>query len=82
MRTGTHLAPRSPRLNDTGPIRLEDHCWVGAHARVAPGVNCHKGMVLTMGSVATTDLEEWAVHSGSPAQRVKARPRTAADSDD
>ena len=55
------------------PISLEDGVWVGAMARVAPGVCAHTGSVLTFASVATSDLEAWGIYQGNPAQRMRTR---------
>jgi putative colanic acid biosynthesis acetyltransferase WcaF len=58
------------------PIRIEDHCWIGAMAQIAPGVCCGEGAVLAMGSLASSNLEKWHIHSGAPAKAVKSRPVT------
>ena len=57
----------------TSPIQIEDHCWIGAMARIAPGVVCEEGAVLSMGSTAAANLERWCIHRGVPAKAVKAR---------
>lgn len=51
------------------------YAWVCARASVAPGVQIGEGAVLGLGSVATRDLEPWAVYAGVPAQKVKDRIR-------
>ena len=58
----------------TRPIVLEDGVWIGAEARVAPGVTCYSHSVLSMGSVATKDLNAWEIYQGVPATSKK--PRT------
>ena len=77
----------SPRFDlMTAPIKIEPGAWIAARAIIGPGVTVHAGAVLTLGSVATADLAAWTIHSGGPAQAVKARefapssgshPRTA-----
>lgn len=57
----------------TRPIILEDGAWVGAMARVAPGVRIGYGAVLTFGSVATNDLPEMTICTGNPAIPLKHR---------
>lgn len=52
------------------------YAWICARASVAPGVNVGEGAVLGLGSVATKDLEPWAVYAGAPAARVKERRRS------
>jgi len=51
-----------------GDITLEDGVWLGARASVGPGVTCRSHSVLAMGSVATSDLEAWTIHHGTPSK--------------
>jgi len=51
------------------------YAWVCARASVAPGVCLGEGAVLGLGSVATRDLEPWAIYAGVPAVKVKQRQR-------
>ena len=60
----------------TRPIVIKDHCWIGAMARVAPGVECGEGAVLSMSSLATSDLCEWQIYGGNPAKSIKQRNRS------
>jgi putative colanic acid biosynthesis acetyltransferase WcaF len=57
------------------PASLGAHSWVCARASVAPGVNVGAGAILGLGSVATHDLEPWAVYAGIPARKIKQRER-------
>ena len=57
----------------TQPIILDEGVWIGARAVVCPGVTCGSHSVLTVGSVATKDMEPWHIYSGNPAQPVKER---------
>jgi putative colanic acid biosynthesis acetyltransferase WcaF len=57
----------------TGKIILEEGVWIGAKAIVCPGVTCHSHSVLSVGSVATHDLEASFIYQGNPALRVKSR---------
>ena len=54
-------------------ICLEDGVWVGAKSIVCPGVTCKSHSILTVGSVATGDLEAYFIYQGVPA--VKKRKR-------
>ena len=56
------------------PITLEDSVWIGAKSIVCPGVIVHSGSILTVGSVATHDLDSNAIYQGIPAvyKRIKA----------
>ena len=78
--TGNHRWDDPSFSLETLPIRIEDQCWIGADAKVGPGVTCGQGAVLTMGSVASTDLEAWSICSGIPSERKNARPNPASTS--
>jgi putative colanic acid biosynthesis acetyltransferase WcaF len=55
------------------PITLEDGVWIGAQSTVCPGVTCHSHSVLSVGSVATKDLEPYFIYQGVPALKSKER---------
>ncbi|OZV69228.1 WcaF family extracellular polysaccharide biosynthesis acetyltransferase [Winogradskyella aurantia] len=57
----------------TAPIYLEEGSWVGAMAKVAPGVRFGSHAILTMGSVATSNLEAYGIYAGNPALKKKTR---------
>lgn len=56
-----------------GDIAIEDGVWVGAKCLVCPGVRLKSHAVLSVGSVASTDLEEYSIYRGNPAVKVKDR---------
>lgn len=56
-----------------GEISLEEGVWIGAKAIVCPGVTCKSHSILTVGSVATKDIEEYSIYQGNPAIKVKKR---------
>lgn len=55
------------------PIVLEEGAWIGATAKVCPGVTLCSHAVLTMGSVATQTLVAYSIYQGNPALKVKDR---------
>jgi putative colanic acid biosynthesis acetyltransferase WcaF len=55
------------------PIILEEGVWIGANAIVCPGVVCSAYALLTVGSVATSDLAANGIYSGNPAIKIKER---------
>lgn len=55
------------------PIHCNDGSWVGAKAIVAPGVTLHNHAVLSLGAVATKDLDAYGIYSGNPAVKLKTR---------
>ncbi len=71
--TGNHNYKKQTFDLVVRPIRLEDGVWIGAKSIVCPGVTCSTHSVLTVGSVATRDMESFGVYSGNPAEKVKER---------
>jgi putative colanic acid biosynthesis acetyltransferase WcaF len=65
--TGNHNYKSSSFDLVTGPIHIEEGVWIGAKAIVCPGVTCKKYAVLTVGSVACSDLEPSLIYQGNPA---------------
>lgn len=57
----------------TKPISIMEGAWVGAKAVVCPGVNLNPHSILSVGSIATTDLSENCIYSGNPAVFKKER---------
>lgn len=55
------------------PIVLKEGCWIGAKSIVGPGVTVHSHAVLSLGSVASSDLEAFSIFRGNPAVKVKER---------
>jgi putative colanic acid biosynthesis acetyltransferase WcaF len=56
-----------------GPITLDEGVWIGAKAVVCPGVVCNSHAILTVGSVATKNLEAYTIYAGNPAEKVRTR---------
>lgn len=54
-------------------IVLEDGVWIGAAAVVCGGTVCRNHAVVTVGSVATGELEAMSVYRGNPAVKIKER---------
>jgi len=55
------------------PITLEAGVWIGAKSLVCPGVTCKSHAVLSVESVASSDLEPYLVYRGNPAVKVRDR---------
>ncbi|MEZ4722066.1 MAG: WcaF family extracellular polysaccharide biosynthesis acetyltransferase [Flavobacteriales bacterium] len=55
------------------PISIGCGAWIGAKTIVTQGVIVGDHAVLTVGSVASTDLEPMSIYRGNPAQKVKER---------
>jgi putative colanic acid biosynthesis acetyltransferase WcaF len=71
--TGSHDWSVSTFDLITEPIRIEGGAWIAAKAVVGPGVTVGSGAVLTLGSMAFSDLEPWTIYAGTPARPIKAR---------
>ncbi|MFD1628587.1 WcaF family extracellular polysaccharide biosynthesis acetyltransferase [Pseudopedobacter beijingensis] len=55
------------------PIILEEGVWIGAKAIVCPGVTCYSHSVLSVGSIATKNLDPYNIYQGNPAIKVRER---------
>lgn len=55
------------------PITLEDGCWIGARSIMCPGVISKSQSILTVGSVATKDLDAYGIYTGNPAVKIRER---------
>ena len=65
--TGSHDYKKESFDLIIGEIILEDGVWIGAKSIVCPGVKCKTHSVLSVGSIATKDLEPFGVYQGNPA---------------
>ena len=65
--TGSHNYKLSSFDLITKPINIENGVWISANAVVCPGVSCREHSVLSVGSVASNDLNAFSVYQGNPA---------------
>ncbi len=75
--TGNHDWSDPGMSRFVSPVTVEDGAWVGAFARVAPGVTVGREAVLGLGAVLIEDAEPSGIYLGNPA--VKVRERTLRD---
>src|SRR6187402_2300610 len=54
-------------------VWIGDGVWIGAKSIVCPGVTCGSHSILTVGSVATRDLESYFIYQGVPAEKKRKR---------
>jgi len=73
--TGNHDWNRESFDLITLPVTIHDQAWLAAKSVVSPGVVIGEGAILSLGSVATSDLKEWRVYQGVPAVSVRSRRR-------
>jgi putative colanic acid biosynthesis acetyltransferase WcaF len=52
---------------------MEDGVWIGAKSIVCPGVKLKTHSILTVGSVLTSDTEEYTIYQGNPAKPIRKR---------
>ena len=62
-----------------GNIHLKKGSWIGAKSVVCPGVIVGSHAVLSVGSVATKNMNDYTIYQGNPAQPVKERIITKQD---
>ena len=55
----------------TKPIRIGDHVWIGAGARILKGVTIGDGAVVAAGAIVTSDVEPQTLVGGVPARTIK-----------
>ncbi|KAG7699893.1 hypothetical protein KL914_000007 [Ogataea haglerorum] len=53
------------------PIKIGDHCWLGANCVILPGVTLGDNVVVGAGAVVTKDVESNTLVLGVPAKVVK-----------
>lgn len=71
--TGNHDYTKSSFDYRNAPIVLEDGVWVGAKSVVCPGVIAHSHSILTVGSMASKDLDAYGIYQGNPAMKMRER---------
>lgn len=71
--TGNHdyTVPSMPYRN--GQIEIKDGAWIGAKATVCPGVVVNENAILTVGSIATKNMETNGIYQGNPAVKIRER---------
>src|SRR4051812_12721755 len=62
---GMGLTPR--------PVTIEDGVWVGAFARIGPGLRVAEESVVVLGAVVLQDTEPRGIYAGNPAKRTRSR---------
>lgn len=71
--TGSHNYKKSSFDLILGRITLEDGVWIGAKATLCPNVTCKSHSVLAVGSVTSSDLQEYTIYQGNPALAKRKR---------
>lgn len=56
-----------------GEIDIQEGAWVGASCTVCPGVTMGPYSILSVGSVASKDLDAYGIYRGNPCVKIKER---------
>lgn len=56
-------------------VNIKKHAILGTNTVVYPGVTINEGVATGSGALINHDLDAWGVYMGSPARRIKERPR-------
>ena len=71
--TGNHDYTRPDMPYRNKPIIIKSGVWIGAKSVVCPGVTADINSILTVGSIATKNLQSNGIYQGNPAQMVRIR---------
>jgi putative colanic acid biosynthesis acetyltransferase WcaF len=71
--TGNHNFSKTTFDLMTETVILEDGVWICAKATVCPGTRARTHSILTVGSVATKDMDDYMIYQGNPAIIIKKR---------
>lgn len=71
--TGNHNYKTTSFDLITKPIVLQDGAWIGAKAVVCPGVTVASHAILSVGSVATRNMQPYIIYQGNPAIQIRKR---------
>ena len=71
--TARHPLELAERLEweDVRPVVIGEHCWIGGHATVLPGVTIGDRSVIGAGAVVTKNVPPDCLAVGNPAKVVK-----------
>jgi len=61
-----------------GQVTIQDYVFVGAYARILPGVTIGEGAAIGVGAVVTRDVAPYTVVGGVPARYIRERSRDLA----
>jgi len=66
--TASHSVGSPLWSSKTAPISIGDYAWIATNAILLPGVNVGRGAVVGAGAVVGSDVPDYAVVTGNPAQ--------------
>ncbi|MHB1087367.1 MAG: acyltransferase [Acidimicrobiales bacterium] len=72
--TSTHTRADGGRVRASStylPVRIGDHCWLGARAVILPGVTIADDVTVAAGAVVASDIGPGGLYGGVPARRLR-----------
>lgn len=67
--------PHPWRVAERSYVHIGKHAIIGANAVILPGVTIGEGAVVGALSMVTRDLDPFTINIGTPARRIRERPR-------
>lgn len=64
-------AAERPFWENCRPVTIGQHCWIGGHATICPGVTIGNRSVIGAGSVVTKDIPDDSLAVGNPARVIR-----------
>lgn len=61
------------------PVTIADNVWIGAGAKILPGVNLGTGSIVAAGAVVTKDVAPCTIVAGVPAKVLRLTIKTEAE---
>jgi acetyltransferase-like isoleucine patch superfamily enzyme len=59
--------------NITQPVIISDDVWIGAGAKILPGITIGEGAVIAAGAVVNIDVPPYEIFGGIPAKKIGER---------
>lgn len=72
--TATHSVDpieRNSGVEYAKPVTIGDHCWIGGHATINPGVTLGDNVVVASGAMVTKSFGNNVVIAGNPARVIR-----------
>lgn len=67
-------SPVSEQPTSYAAVAIERGCWIGAGARILPGVSVGEGTHIGAAAVVTQSLPSFCIAVGTPARKINQRP--------
>ena len=67
-------AARACGAESARPVSIGNHCWIGGHATILPGVTLGNNVIVGAGAVVTRSFGDNLVIAGNPAKGVRPLP--------